>query len=1243
MPAVIGYAAQAIAAYFFAGSVVAAAVIEIAIFAVLAVGVTKLMAEKPKFGDGFDSEGGQFVVSRGSVNTDHIAYGQTRKGGTLMFLDVTGPNNDYLWQAIHIIGHEIDSVQIIYFDDVAIPVSAINGSGFVTTGKYANRVQLFWHLGTDTQMANGAMLANFSADGRWTINDRARGNFYLVAIMQRDEPQSESQFKVFATGAPSAITVVFKASKVYDARLDSTVGGLGTHRQNDKSTWQWSDNNALCSRDYLCRGNSVNPFESGFAEDFSLINLSELVAAANRCDSLIEFPGGVFLKQYTCNGVLSTNEALSNNKEILEDSMLGKVFYSQGQWHIFAGGFDTPTVIVSARDFAGDISFMPTAAHDKRHNEVRGIYQNALELWRNIECLPRVNPSYQTDDGEYLPLTIKLPMTTHEFTAQYISFMRLQQTRNMQNFSALMKPRMIQVRPWDTVMVDVPMLNWNMAVFRAQNFKIDTVGLPDMLFKEESAALWTWVAANATARTFLNPVQPPVEVPPSPTVLVASSQPDNIHLKWTNPALATFEYIEVLRATGAQTFANATVIARVVADFFNDARPASLGQFRYWVQAVNRYGQASPKEPNTTTGVLSQSASITPNMTLVPRGNCVATAATIEKVGGVLAWDSDCYSLETFKNGLILLWQAAQTDKSVMIGLNSDPQTDQNFTSLDFAVQTRNDGLVELFESGVSKGVVGPYTITTQFAIVFDQSFVRFMVDGQVKLSTPVAGERSFFIDSSFFHPGGKVLNISLTPTAAVPVAAYTMAVRGNCRHANGVIQKVGGVAAWDSDCYSHEAYAGGCSVKFVAGQNNLNLMVGLNTDPVSGQSYETIDEAIYLLPDATWQIYRSGAQVAVLGAYAQGDTFEVRYDDSIVQYFRNGVLAHQVPNPGQVFQADSSFYNPGASVTGFAFGPLNSATLSPFRVRGGCRVADNNIQKVGGVAAWDSDAYSAAGYPSCHVMFKANAANSHLMVGLNTDPTVNSSYDTLDHAWHPASDGSSYIYESNVLVQSGGPYTPQTLFAITYDGTTVRYYKDNLAVAARGTPNAGKTFFMDSAFHLPGDGINSLRWGPTANLAVIDTSQIGLNAATDTFLSVVSVDQTVTVPGNGTLVSQQLPGYIALVLEKEYDYEVRVSSYAEKVSSLGNYTIYAGAGYATPSLFNSAGNEPIHTFSEGFSDTRKPFSFATVIHGDHFALAPFVGQTIRFGLGVSVSNSAGSAQDFTFKQAIVQVTRIKR
>jgi hypothetical protein len=449
--------------------------------------------------------------------------------------------------------------------------------------------------------------------------------------------------------------------------------------------------------------------------------------------------------------------------------------------------------------------------------------------------------------------------------------------------------------------------------------------------------------------------------------------------------------------------------------------------------------------------------------------------------------------------------------------------------------------------------VIGAHLSGTRF-VRLDANIMRIPID------PGMIGQTLKFKFASFNIYGGGLEDVS-TATAysyTVPnnTSIYrsgnaTLVARGACIAAGNTISKsTAGSLAWDSDCYSVEAYSAGCALKFrgpiASGTSTTRYMMGLNSDPTTDQSYTSLDHAIYLHNNAgspQLEIYENGAQVLAAIATGALDSYEVRYDGNWIRYYRNGASLREVSNPGKVFFFDSSFNAPGCGVTDVSFGSSNSATPAPFIARGFCKVSDQSITKSGGSTGWgDADCFSIAGYPTCHLTFKANENNTDKMVGLNRDPTTDQSYVSLDFAFYPAGGGTYDIYESSVSQGVTGSYTDKTEFAITYDATSVRYYVDR--VLRKTTTSAGLTLFMDSSFFTPGGGVNSVRFGPTASLPNIDTNQLSQNSVTDPAVILVPAD------GSQTYTSGTQPRIEGSGLSSTVSYTAPGNSDAQVVAS---------------------------------------------------------------------------------------------
>lgn len=143
--------------------------------------------------------------------------------------------------------------------------------------------------------------------------------------------------------------------------------------------------------------------------------------------------------------------------------------------------------------------------------------------------------------------------------------------------------------------------------------------------------------------------------------------------------------------------------------------------------------------------------------------------------------------------------------------------------------------------------------------------------------------------------------------------------------------------------------------------------------------------------------------------------------------------------------------------------------------VRGSAVVAGDQVIKNGGASDWDSDAYSTVSYRSGAAASFQFAGGSQCMAGLNTDPTTNASYNSLDFAFYAVATGDLRIYESNNDIGSVGSYNDATKLQVQYDGRYIRYFKDGALVRGPIDYGANALFYFDSSLHIPGSRITNI------------------------------------------------------------------------------------------------------------------------------------------------------------------------
>jgi len=158
--------------------------------------------------------------------------------------------------------------------------------------------------------------------------------------------------------------------------------------------------------------------------------------------------------------------------------------------------------------------------------------------------------------------------------------------------------------------------------------------------------------------------------------------------------------------------------------------------------------------------------------------------------------------------------------------------------------------------------------------------------------------------------------------------------------------------------------------------------------------------------------------------------------------------------------------------------------------------VGVSNVQKLASTFAWDCAAYTGTFANPCHVQAKWNSLSDYVMVGLSANPLASTDYSNLAFAWYNNA-GTYHIYENGSNIGSYGAVALTDRVAITVDAVsgTVTYLLNG--VSQRTTTYSGPALHGMVCMYTQYSGVNSLSFGPTTTLDVIDTSQVNANAIT--------------------------------------------------------------------------------------------------------------------------------------------------
>lgn len=154
------------------------------------------------------------------------------------------------------------------------------------------------------------------------------------------------------------------------------------------------------------------------------------------------------------------------------------------------------------------------------------------------------------------------------------------------------------------------------------------------------------------------------------------------------------------------------------------------------------------------------------------------------------------------------------------------------------------------------------------------------------------------------------------------------------------------------------------------------------------------------------------------------------------------------------------------SNTVGVSFVAISAGTATTGTARSKPRVERTQTGSTWSIQAYSQEYYKDACVLRCRIPVRGYAC----MIGINSDPTANASYTSLDFAFYAKPDGKLEIYESNVRRTYSGTYNENDTLEIEYKGKFV-YYKKNGEIVRTAETTGGRTFYLDSSLNGPTSG----------------------------------------------------------------------------------------------------------------------------------------------------------------------------
>lgn len=524
---------------------------------------------------------GQSVMVRSATEPQKVIYGRAKVSGPLNWFGAAGDSDNFLYYSIVVVDadREIDGYEKLHIDEHVIDIATqVDGNGMVTHPRFvdADGNRLVWckfYRGTQDQVADQELKVAFPQ--HWNDSREGKGTAYFIVRLQRDLSEGGANTdnptaNVWHKGAPREIAVTVRGFRVYDPAKDSTAGGSGAHRADDPTTWEWSNNPALCMRDYLA-DNYLGP---GYrAESLPAPYYAAQAAISAEAVTVPDGNGGTVTQpRYTVNGWQPTDDDARVVLESMMTSCHGAYIDAEGLHRVAVGAWATPDHDIDETWLAAGISINPAASSDEIYNFVRGRYTSEAEEWQLVEYPPRGSAAFETaDGGRRWTRDFDLEWTTDVYAAQRLAVIELKRGRNQVMLQFRANSKAMQVALWDTCRVSFEALGYFEKTFRCIHIKINPGGVVDLLLREEQASDWTYDLPELDEVSFGDPILREAARPPAPTNLRATSESGGVLLTWTNNGLAESIARTEVYASRVNDRQHAILVARAQGEeYFHD-------------------------------------------------------------------------------------------------------------------------------------------------------------------------------------------------------------------------------------------------------------------------------------------------------------------------------------------------------------------------------------------------------------------------------------------------------------------------------------------------------------------------------------------------------------------------------------------------------------------------------------------------------------------------------------------------
>ncbi|MFC3326200.1 phage tail protein [Mesorhizobium cantuariense] len=378
------------------------------------------------------SQASQLDTTYGEDLARAVAMGKVGTAGHLIYRNAYSSGNRRVQDVYILSNFQINDITRVRYKG---EWKMLGGTVDATKGRRIQGIDAeVWvklYKGMMDQTADAGLIAKANPNGRWTTDHRGAGIAYAIVTNVLDREHLTQPWEAFfeIEGAP-----------LYDWRLDTSVGGSGSHRWNDQTTWAFSENPVLMA--YALERGIFNGTEMmvGKGASASRLPLANWSQAANICDENVGSGARYSAALIAAAGSGITHD--QNLQPLLEASAASWIEDSAGEYPI-AGAAQSIALTFTDDDIMVDEAFRFSTKRTKSEliNTLAGTYLEPENFYEQTPLAVRIDDPALSVDGERLAVSVPYGAVNRSEVADRLADIAFKASRYQGNADITIHPK----------------------------------------------------------------------------------------------------------------------------------------------------------------------------------------------------------------------------------------------------------------------------------------------------------------------------------------------------------------------------------------------------------------------------------------------------------------------------------------------------------------------------------------------------------------------------------------------------------------------------------------------------------------------------------------------------------------------------------------------------------------------------------------------------------------------------------